>query len=538
MKKPLLNKSSKKNAMPAPTPSEVNALAALYNQKNYAEAHTVARELTARFPQHGFGWKVLGAVLQAQGHIDDSLAAKQKAADLSPNDAEAWSNLGNTYQEKNRLEEALKCLQYAVRIAPTLAVAHNNLGITLEKLHRLDEAQTCYKTALQLRPDYAEAHYNYGVTLQKLARYEEAGQRYRLAIDYNPNHAKAHSNLGLVLKHLSQFDRSAKYFARAIELDPHFIDAHYNFALLLMLMGELKAGWAQYQWFYHPNNTNPSKPNPPALQAKQWQGESLQGQTILIHSEQGFGDMIQFVRYAQHLKAQGAIVWVLVTTPLVALFKTIVWVDRVLENGEQHTAQYDFWVFPLALPYWFQTTLENLPCNVPYLSVNAQKSAWWQQWLASQTPAANKKIALVWAGNPVHSNDANRSIALAEFACLSTLPHITWISLQLGDKARAQCLESPLNILDVSDYIHDFTDSAALLANVDLLISVDSSPVHLAGALNLPVWTLITAVPDWRWLLGRSNSVWYQSMRLFRQPQRGDWGSVLREVKKALETLS
>lgn len=153
MKKPLLNKSSKKNAMPAPTPSEVNALAALYNQKNYAEAHTVARELTARFPQHGFGWKVLGAVLQAQGHIDDSLAAKQKAADLSPNDAEAWSNLGNTYQEKNRLEEALKCLQYAVRIAPTLAVAHNNLGITLEKLHRLDEAQTCYKTALQLRPD-------------------------------------------------------------------------------------------------------------------------------------------------------------------------------------------------------------------------------------------------------------------------------------------------------------------------------------------------------------------------------------------------
>ncbi|MEN9756348.1 MAG: hypothetical protein RL755_535 [Pseudomonadota bacterium] len=536
MKRPIPAKSTKKTPIAAPTASEVNALAALYNQQNYPQAEEVAKEFIARFPQHGFGWKVLGAVLQAQGRIDESLDAKQKAADLSPSDAEAWSNLGNAYQDKNRLDDALKCLHHAIQISPNLAVAHNNLGITLEKLNRLDEAQSCYQKALVLRPDYVEAHYNYGVTLQKMARYEDAQKSYRLAINYNPNHAKAHSNLGLVLKHLSEFGESEKHFVTAIKLDPHFIDAHYNFALLLMLLGRLKEGWAQYQWFYHPQNTNPSKPNQPNLNAKQWEGEALQGKTILIHSEQGFGDMIQFVRYAQHLKAHGATVWVLVTKPLVELFNTIVWVDRVLENGEQHNTTYDFWVFPLALPYWFQTTLENLPCNVPYLSVNTEKSAWWKNWLA-QSGVNNKKIGLVWAGNPVHSNDANRSIDLSRFACLSELQNITWVSLQLGEKAREACLNGPLNMLDASVYIEDFTDSAALLANLDLLISVDSSPAHLAGALNLPVWTLITAVPDWRWLLNREDTVWYKSMRLFRQPKKGDWTSVLNDVKKALEVF-
>jgi tetratricopeptide (TPR) repeat protein len=537
MKKPISYKSTKKASVSAPTSSEVNALAALYNQQNYPQAAEVAKDIIARFPQHGFGWKVLGAVLQAQGLIDESLDAKQKAADLSPKDAEAWSNLGNAYQDKNRLDDALKCLKHAIQISPNLAVAHNNLGITFEKLNRLDDAQSCYQKALDLRPDYVEAHYNYGVTLQKMARYDDAQKSYRLAINYNPNHAKAHSNLGLVLKHLSQFTESEKHFLIAIKLDPGFIDAHYNFALLLMLLGRLKEGWAQYQWFYHPQNTNPSKPNQPNLKAKQWQGEMLQDKTILIHSEQGFGDMIQFVRYAQHLKSHGATVWVLVTKPLVELFNTIEWVDCVLENGEQHKTTYDFWVFPLALPYWFQTTLETLPCNVPYLSVNFEKRAWWQNWFTQYGVDGNKKIGLVWAGNPVHSNDVNRSIDLSQFACLSVFENITWVSLQLGEKARSQCLNSSLNMLDASAYIEDFTDTAGLLENLDLLISVDSSPAHLAGALNVPVWTLITAVPDWRWLLDREDSVWYKSMRLFRQPEKGDWTSVLQDVKNALEVF-
>ncbi len=523
----------------APTQIEINTLAALYNQRQFAEAETAARDLMQRFPKHGFGWKVLGAVLQSVGRIEESLEAKQTAADLSPNDAEAWSNLGNTYQEQNRLNDAEKCLRHAIKISPNLAVAHNNLGITLEKLKRLNDAETSYQQAISLRPDYAEAHYNYAITLQKLARFAAAETHYREAILIDPNHAKAHSNLGIVLKNQAQFVESEQRFLTALQLDPHFIDAHYNFALLLMLVGRLREGWAQYQWFYHPQNTNPSKPNTPNLNAPQWNGEPLQGKTILIHSEQGFGDLIQFVRYAEQLKAMGATVWVLVTKPLLALFQTIPWIDRVLDNGEQHQTTFDFWVFPLALPFWFQTTLETVPLNLPYLSADETKIMAWRDWLQQRIPAKNKRVGLVWAGNPVHANDANRSIEFAELATLANVQNVTFISLQLGEKAQKELENCPenLTILDAAPFIHDFTDTAALLSALDLLITVDSAPAHLSGALNLPVWTLITKVPDWRWLLERDDSIWYKNMRLFRQPEIGDWAGVLENVKIALKQL-
>lgn len=536
MKKAIPSKSIKKIAVAEPNSTEINTLAALYNQRQFVEAEMGARELIARFPKHGFGYKVLGAVLQAVGRIDESLATKQKAADLLPNDGEAWSNLGNTYQEQNRLAEAEKCLRQAIKVAPNLAVAYNNLGITLEKLKRLSDAATVYQKAISLRPDYAEAYYNYGITLQKLERFADAEKSYRQTISLAPNHAKAHSNLGLVLKHQGQFEESEQRFLTALQLDPQFIDAHYNYGLLLLLLGRLKEGWAQYQWFYHPQNTNPSKPNQPNVQAPQWQGEPLQGKTILIHSEQGFGDLIQFVRYAEHLKAIGATVWVLVTKPLVELFKTVPWVERVLDNGEQHQNVFDYWVFPLALPYWFQTTLETVPLNVPYLSANERKIAWWREWLNSQIPAKNKRVGLVWAGNPVHSNDANRSIDFTELSTLANCENVTFVSLQLGEKAQQELESCPegLTILNAAPFIHDFTDTAALLTALDLLITVDSSPAHLAGALNLPVWTLVTKIPDWRWLLEREDSIWYKSTRLFRQSKSGDWASVLENMKTEL----
>lgn len=536
MKKAIPSKSVKKVAIAAPNSAEINTLAALYNGRQYLEAETGARELIVKFPKHGFGYKVLGAVLQAVGRIDESLDAKQKAADLSPNDGEAWNNLGNTYQEQNRLEEAEKCLHQAIKVAPNLAVAYNNLGITLEKLKRLDEAEKVYQQAISLRPDYAEAYYNYAITLQKLERFADAGKNYRQAISLNPNHAKAHSNLGLVLKHQEQFVESEQHFLTALQLDPQYIDAHYNYGLLLLLLGRLKEGWAQYQWFYHPQNLNPSKPNQPNLQVPQWQGQPLQGKTILIHSEQGFGDLIQFVRYAQHLKANGATVWVLVTKPLVKIFKTVPWIERVLENGQQHQAVFDYWVFPLALPFWFQTTLETVPCNVPYLFTDETKVLWWREWLTLQIPAENKRVGLVWAGNPIQLNNKNRSLKLSQFSVFADLPNITFVSLQLGKEAQNEVKNAPdgLNIVDASFFINDFSDSAALLKNLDVLITVCSAPAHLAGALDVPVWTIISKPFDWRWLLEREDSVWYKNTRLFRQSKSGDWHGVLENVKTQL----
>jgi ADP-heptose:LPS heptosyltransferase len=304
-------------------------------------------------------------------------------------------------------------------------------------------------------------------------------------------------------------------------------------------LGRLREGWAQYQWFYHPQNTNPSKPNQPNLTAPQWNGEPLQGKTILIHSEQGFGDLIQFVRYAEQLKASGATVWVLVTKPLVELFKTVPWIDRVLDNGEQHQTTFDFWVFPLALPYWFQTTLETVPLNVPYLSADETKVLWWREWLNQQIPVENKRVGLVWAGNPIQLNNKNRSLALNQFSVLADLPNITFVSLQLGEEAQHEVKNTSagLNIVDASFFINDFSDSAALLKNLDVLVTVCSAPAHLAGALDVPVWTMISKPFDWRWLLAREDSIWYKSTRLFRQPEVGDWASVLADVKVALKQL-
>jgi tetratricopeptide (TPR) repeat protein len=544
MKKHIPSKIPKKilpkNAVAAPTQSDIQSLTTLYNERQFEEAAQAARELITRFPKHGFGWKVLGAVLQLQGKIDESLDIKQKAADLLPNDAEAYNNLGNAYQEANRLEEAEKCLRHALKLSPNFVVAHNNLGITLQKMLRLEEAIDSHQKAIALKPDYAEAYYNFGVTLQKLNRLDDAAQAYQQAIHIQASHAKAHSNLGLVCKNLFNYEDSEKNFVKALQLDAQFVDAHYNFALLLLLLGRYPEGWAQYQWFYHPQNKNPSKPNyPKNLPGKEWTGESLAGKIILIHSEQGFGDMIQFVRYAELLNAHGAMVWVLVETPLVEIFKTVPWIDRVLKNGEQRAVYYDYWVFPLALPFWFKTSLESIPMTLPYLSVDQEKSTWWREWLSQQMPRDHKRIGLVWAGSPAHTNDANRSIAFEELKIFENMPNFTFVSLQLGEKSSQLVSEGigQLSIVNAAPFIHDFTDSAALLQNLDLLITVDSAPAHLAGALNLPVWIMITKMPDWRWLLNRADSAWYKSTRLFRQTERGNWQGVLDDVKQALLEL-
>jgi tetratricopeptide (TPR) repeat protein len=624
-----------------PSNAEIGRLMALYQHRQYSQAEQEAQALIQRFPKHGVIWKVLGAVLQAQGKIDAALQAKQTAAELLPNDAEAYNNLGNTYQQQDRLEEAEKCLRHALKIAPGSFVAMNNLGLTLEKqnrlaeaksyyhqaltlnpnyvaahynyanclqkleeydaaeesyrqalrldpnyaavynnlvillekLDKLAEAESCcqklvaltphsaeshysygnilqkqerlqeaeksYQQALALQPDYVDAHINYGNLLQKLKRFTEAEKSYRTVLAIKPNSVEMYNNLGMLLAKQERFAEAESCYSQAFALQPDYADGHCNVGMLLMLQGRLKEGWAEYQWVYHPNMNNPSRPTPPSLPIPQWQGGSLQGKTILILSEQGFGDMIQFARYAELLQQAGAKVWIVVKPPLVELFQTLPWIERILHIEEPLPPGCDFWTFPLALPFRFQTDLDTVPCTVPYLGIDAKKAAWWKIWLDKQIPKNHKRIGLVWAGRPTQGNDKNRSLNLNQFAVFAHLPTITFVSLQLGDKAE-QLKDAPegFNILDAGSFIQDFTDSAALLQNLDLLITVCSAPAHLAGALNVPVWTLISKPFDWRWLLNRSDSVWYKSMRLFRQPVSGDWQSVLEEVKAALITVS
>ena len=502
----------------------VSELAYLHEaEKNY-------RQIIATQPDCIEAYNNLAVILHELGRLQEAEENYRRAIAINPNCIEIYGNLGVTLQKSGRLQEAEEIYRLAIAINPNYAETYNNLAIVLQESGRLQEATENYQRAITINPNYVEAYNNLGGILQKLGHLQEAEKNYQRAIAINPDYAEAHHNLGIIFKELSRFDEAEISTQKALSLRPDYVDAHCSFALLLMLLGRFQQGWAEYQWIYHPANS--SKPKTPSVSAKQWQGESLQDKTILIYSEQGLGDMIQFVRYAEHLKASGAAVWVLAVKPLFELFKTIPWIDRVIDEIEQYQAVFDFWVFPLMLPYWFQTTLETVPITVPYLSASDEKSAWWQDWLDQQIPAAHKRVGLVWAGNPHHHNDLNRSIAFSQFSTILNVPNITFVSLQLGDNARD--MSHYANMVDASLFIQDFMDSAALLTHLDLLITIDSAPAHLAGALNIPTWVLITKLPDWRWLLERHDSVWYKSVRLFRQSEAGNWASVLAEVKAAL----
>ncbi len=488
-----------------PTLIEMEKLLSLFNQKNYAQAESFSQNLIQRFPNHGFAWKALGAIFQEQEQFEKSLEAKKKSVELLPNDFEANYNLGNTLQ-------SVDCL---------------------------DEAEKHYRQALAINPNYAEAFYSLGCTLRKLGRLQEAEQSYRNAISVKPDYAQAYINLGDLLNSLDCLQEAEANYETAIRLQPNCADFHFNLAIFLLLLGQFERGWKEYLWLHHPDCTSISKPENPGLSKPQWQGESLEGKTVLICCDQGLGDMIQFARYSENLKNLGATVWVGVHDSLIELIKTVPWIDRVCATGDQiKRDEYDYWTFFMTLPSHFNTVLETIPATVPYITADETKSAWWKDWLAKQIPENHKRVGLVWAGNPLHLNDANRSLAFSELAAFSDLKNVIFVSLQLGEKAQnelATGLEG-VTILDASPFIHDFTDSAALLNSLDLLLTIDSSPAHLAGALNLPVWLMLPKVPDWRWLLNRNDSPWYKSMRLFRQKEIGDWTSVLNDIKTELAT--
>lgn len=430
--------------------------------------------------------------------------------------------------------EAENAAQIMVQHFPENPTCWLALSQSLQRLDKTQNALLAMKQAFELNPTNSDICWNLGLLFNELGDANNAQLFFQKELALNPKSLRAHYQIANLLTNRLLFNEALFYWEKMLQIEPSNADIHANYAMALLRMGELKKGLSEYLWLHHSNCSSKNKPNHPGLSKPQWQGESLKNKTIIICGEQGLGDMIQFVRYSQHLKNLEAIVWVAVSNPLIDLFKTVPWIDRVCGSGEQiRTDDYDFWSFFMTLPYLLKTDLVSIPCNVPYLSADETKSEWWKIWLEKQIPKNHKRIGLVWAGSPTHSNDANRSIAFSELEAFSNLENVTFVSLQLGEKAQKEVVEglAGMTILDASVFIADFSDSAALLKNLDLLITVDSAPAHLAGALNLPVWAMIPAVPDWRWFLVSTDSPWYSSMRLFRQSEVGDWASVLEDVK-------
>lgn len=415
----------------------------------------------------------------------------------------------------------------AAALNPTDPAAHNRLANLLYEAGRFTEAADAFAAASRLQPGDALARGNHGIALAKAGRAQEAVPILEDAARMLPTMPEIFHNLGNAYRLLYRLSDAARSYEQAIELRPDYAEAHWNHSLVLLLDGKLVEGWDDHEWRHWLKGRKPLPLMGPA-----WTGhlDVLPGKSIVLMAEQGFGDTIQFCRYCKVLADAGAKVVLVCQPELKSLMTGLPGVAH-LAAGNDRVVRFDLSAPLMSVPRLLRTGLQSIPSQVPYLHADESKRAMWRERFSAHT--GTRKIGLVWAGRPTHLNDANRSIKLTDFLPLAALQGVTWFSLQKGPAAE-QLKSPPFPMVDLANELQDFSDTAAAIAELDLVISVDTAVVHLAGALGKPVWNLLPHVPDWRWLLHRDDSPWYPTMRLFRQLTPGDWGKVMQAVSGAL----
>jgi tetratricopeptide (TPR) repeat protein len=472
-----------------------------------------------------------GITLHALKRFEEALASLDRALALRPDNAEALASRGVTLHVLRRFDEALASYDRALELRPDSAEAHSNRGVTLFELRRYAEALASCDRALALQPDFPEALSGRGNALSMLKRFEEASANYHRALALRPDYAEAHTSLGVNLHAQRRFDEALQCYERALAVRPDFAEAHYDGGLSRLLTGDFDRGWVEHEWWREVAHFKRAERN---FAQPRWTGSpAIAGKTILLHAEQGFGDTIQFCRYAPRVAALGARVILEVQEALRDLIRrSLDGVAQVVAKGDT-MPPFDLHCPFLSLPLAFGSRLETIPHETPYLRASAQAVATWGARLPRKT---RPRIGLAWSGRPEHNNDLNRSIDLASF--LSPLGGIdaTLVSLQREVRAAdAIVLRERSDLIHFGEELKDFSDTAALAANMDLVIAVDTSVAHLAGALAKPIWILLPFVPDWRWLLDRDDSPWYPTARLFRQDDSRRWDGVFARLRADLD---
>ena len=471
-----------------------------------------------------------GLVLDSLRQHDEALASFERAVALRPDHVQALSNRAVTLSTLGRIEEALKSWDAALAADPNHAEALHGRGNALYRLKRPDAALADYDRLLALRPDNIDALNNRGGTLAELGRLDEAFASYTRASALDPSIPEILINMGHICADRHQFNAALSYYAAAAAQPKLRPEAEWYTSLVHLRLGEFAQGWREYEWRWQQASWAPQRRD---FAAPLWLGqEPVAGKTVLLHAEQGFGDTVQFARYAKLVAGMGARVLLEVHAPLKPLMTGIEGAAQVLSRGEALSA-FDLHCPLMSLPLALGTTLETVPAAIPYLEAPEERAACWGARLGE---LRSPRVGVVWAGSATHKNNHNRSIALARFASLLNAPGVAFVSLQsevgAADKA---ILDRHPGVIQVGRRLGDFADTAAVIAQLDLVIAVDTAVVHLAGALGKPVWVLLPFTPDFRWLLEREDSPWYPTARLFRQPRFGDWDSVLARVKRELE---
>lgn len=452
--------------------------------------------------------------------------------------AEALVAEGNRHLAAGAAAEAKACFLEAIRLAPELAPAHTNLGLLLDEEGRQAEAELHLRRALALNPQSGNTWLNLGVLLAGQKRFQEAEEAYRRALELIPLSPAAWSNLGVLQTGLKQEKEAEESYRHAMGLDPEHRLSQFNLGYLLLRQGRFEEGWRRLEardWYAHLEKNLP---------CPRWRGESLQGKALIIGFEAGHGDMIQFCRYAAVLKARGAArITVICHPPLKTLFATMDGVDDAVAFDETSPpSHWDFWTPPLSMPFYCGSRLDTIPAKLPYLRAEQRLVERWLPLIAENSHPAELKVGLVWKGSRHFENDADRSLPdLKTLESLGSIEGVRFFSLQKG-AGEDQAADPPhgLPVVNLGPEISDFADAAAVVSQMDLMICVDTAFAHLAGALAKRCWLLLPYYKtDWRWLAERSDSPWYPGvMRLFRQPDMGDWATVVTEVRLALQAFA
>ncbi len=510
-----------------------NSVDTLYNLGNTCHEQGQAARAVAYFeralrlkPDAIELYNNLGSALQDVGRIEEAVVCYRKALALRPDAIEILDNLAGALRAQGQLDAAQACCERALALAPNRVESHILLGAVLRERGLVEDAVRRYERVLALAPDHPAAHNNLGVAFVDLGRPDEAVAHYQRALAAQPDRAETHNNLGIARERQGRCAEALACYASALALEPDYAEAHFNRSHALLATGEFDEGWPEYEWRFAVARYDRNFAQP------LWPGEPLGGRTILIHAEQGYGDTLQFVRYVPAVAARGGRVVLEVPKPLVRLARTVAGASEVVAAGDP-LPDFDCHCPLLSLPRVFKTTLHTIPDAVPYLFVPAEASAVWRKRIAT---APGLKIGVAWCGSMVGVID-RRPIDVQLFKPLSEVPDVTWFSLQVGERSRDLMLLNRPRITDLSHWLTDFAETAAAACHLDLVITIDTSVAHLAGALGCPTWVLLPYNADWRWLIERDDSPWYPTARLFRQKEPGDWTGVISGIASALRQL-
>jgi tetratricopeptide (TPR) repeat protein len=545
-------------------------------QQKLNEAEVGYRRAIQLLPGFGNAHNWLGIVLARQGRLAEAAACFQQAIRSEPDNAEMHHNLGVALDRQGKTEAAIRSYRQALRLRPSFAQGHYNLGLALNATgdtdaaiehfqnalqyrpdypeafndlgnalaakERLDEAIANYREAVRLRAQFADAHYNLGIALGKQQLHEEAMAHFRKAVQYKPDFAEAHVHMGDVQRLTGQMDAAVDSLEQALRIKPELPQAHWNRAHLLLLNGNFEKGWPEYEWRWKQYNQARRH-----FSQSLWDGSNLNGKTILLYAEQGLGDTLQFVRYIPQVKARGGKVIVECQARLVHLLSGFPGVDQLLPAGRA-LPHFDVQAPLLSLAGILHTTLDTIPAAVPYImsGVRCPVSGVGKMALDSglRTPDSGHffKIGICWQGNVANPTDRHRSIPLECFGHLQEVPGVRLFSLQKGPGSeQLQTVADKFPVVDLGNRLDEesgaFMDTAAVMKNLDLVITTDTAIAHLAGALAVPVWLALTVAPDWRWLLKREDSPWYPSMRQFRQKRNGQWEDVFQRMASDIAAM-